>query len=54
MFAFIIIVLLFIAVRNLRTPAYKRKQMKREARQEFNDDLNNLVDKAVAKMKGNK
>lgn len=54
MFAFIIIVLLIITVRNLRTPAYMRKQMKKEARQEFNDDLNHLVDKAIAKMKGNK
>lgn len=54
MFAFIIIVLLFIAVRNLRTPAHMRKQMKEEARKEFNDDLNHLVDKAVAKTKGNK
>lgn len=50
----IIIILLLVIIVLLRKPKALRKAEKLKERQELNDDLNHLVDKAIAKMKGNK
>lgn len=52
MILIIILIVLVLIWRNLRKPAYIRKQEKKEAREEAFDTLNAAFDKVADKFKG--